>query len=840
MRLTLRTLLAYLDDILEPSQTKEIGSKITESKFASDLVERIRDVMRRRRLSAPEVEQIDGSLDANVMAAYLDNTLAPDKVTDVEKVCLESDVHLAEAAASHQILTMVLGEPVEIAPDSRRRMYGLVSQGSGDNHAVMAANQPAAASADRDELDDMPTPVQSQERTEKIDSVLPDYLRQPPFWRRALVVSVPVALALVFALLYVTDQSNNLRLPHWLGGADTNAEKIAAMDRPRPEHDNSTKPLKGGAAQPAHVALANAADATAAGGAAAKLPVAPTTGLSPAATATETKTDTKTAATQTKPVVPDSNPFDALNEPMVDAPDTGAATTPKLPVAATPAGPLPAVPTSTNPTQSPAAVPAKTPSDTTTKVAPPPLVASTSNAKTGRAVPAPPVPGIPGLDPKPALPVSADAAKPEKTTPEAPLDVKLVSKAGVLLGYDPNRDDWFVLERPSLKLPAPAEEARAKGDGSNELVSPTPPVPMAGERRADLLAAPEPFDSQLDIGDGLCRMWIIGGSSARLLAPGGASRFGIEVREGKIVLRSGAPSTGSYKPLVITVVVSGEQWQLEFLRPETQCGIDITPLYPNRPGQEAKEVSYRGGLYVVSGEARFTEAKGRQGTLVAGTWLSLKPGDLAVATDLSGTSYRGKGPNPGWLTPETHRIPPSQTRIAHDFGEGFLADQPISLSIGTVAKSDKNPKISELAAKTLALTRQYPTLVEVLAQVQHDEAVDAAAKGLRAWLPLSPNNVTLLQKELSTVYVPTVEDIVLRLLWGYNDDDARSLETSKQLVEWLDSDKLPIRVLAIQQISELTRGQTLRYRAGMKSSERKACKRQWDRYVEQNKGLIRK
>ena len=37
MRLTLRTLLAYLDDILEPAQTKEIGNKLAESKFASDL-----------------------------------------------------------------------------------------------------------------------------------------------------------------------------------------------------------------------------------------------------------------------------------------------------------------------------------------------------------------------------------------------------------------------------------------------------------------------------------------------------------------------------------------------------------------------------------------------------------------------------------------------------------------------------------------------------------------------------------------------------------------------------------------------------------------------------------
>src|SRR6202035_2127613 len=134
----------------------------------------------------------------------------------------------------------------------------------------------------------------------------------------------------------------------------------------------------------------------------------------------------------------------------------------------------------------------------------------------------------------------------------------------------------------SLKLPAPAEDTanNGKGDPAGQLATPAPPVPMAGERRADLLASPEPFDNQLDIGDRLCRMWILGGSSARLLAPGGTSRFGIEVREGRIVLRSGSqkdPGT-AYTPLIITLVVRGEQWQLEFLRPETQCGIEITSL----------------------------------------------------------------------------------------------------------------------------------------------------------------------------------------------------------------------------------------------------------------------
>ncbi|HEV8068901.1 MAG TPA: hypothetical protein VGP76_14285 [Planctomycetaceae bacterium] len=823
MRLTLRTLLAYLDDILEPSQTKEIGLKLTESKFASDLVERIRDVMRRRRLSAPEVEVADGSLDANVMAAYLDNTLAPEKVTDVEKMCLESDMHLAEAAACHQILTMVLGEPVEIAPDSRRRMYGLVSQGSGDNHAAIAAGKPAAASPDRDELDDMPTPFQAQERTEKIDSLVPDYLRNRPFWKRALVVAAPVVLIGLWVGLYITDPASNIR-DRWFGGSDNSAVKTASVDQNRPSQEKAAKVAKEGAAHATREPLANVADAAAAGGVA-KLPAASTTG----STSPTPGPDTKQAAaeppspTSTAPSLPDVVPSTASTAPATASPGPPSSSLPVAPPGST----LPEI------------TPKASPSAGTT-----PQVASTSSAKTGGAVPAPPAPGIPGTESKPATTSNSMPAKPDKVMPEAPLDVKLVSKSGVLLGYDPNRDDWFVLERPSLKLPVPTEEApkAQKEDPANQLIAPTPPVPLAGERRADLLAAPEPFDSQLDLGDGLCRLWLIGGSSARLLAPAGASRFGIELREGRIVLRSGVPQSpgAAYTPLVVTLVVRGEQWQLEFLRPETQCGIEITPMFPNKPGQDAKEVGYRGGLYVVEGDVRFTEAIGRQRTLVAGRWISLAPGDLAVATDLSGSAFRGKGAVPAWLTPENHRLPPSLVKTARDFGEGFLPDQPVSLSIGTVAKNDRNPKIAELAAKTLALTRQYPTLVEVLAQVPHDEAVEAAARGLKAWLPLAVNNVTLLQKELSMVFVPAVEDIVLRLLWGYNDDDGRNLDTSKQLVEWLDNDKLAVRVLAIDQISRLTGGQTLRYRAGMRSAERKAIKRQWERTVEQNKGLIHK
>src|SRR5215213_9738694 len=125
VRLTLRTLLAYLDDTLGASEIKSIGEKVAESDAAQELIARIKQVTRRRRLTAPPSTG-PGAFEPNDVSEYLDNTLDPEKVADVEKQCLESDVHLAEIAACHQILTLVLGEPALVPPKAKERMYALV------------------------------------------------------------------------------------------------------------------------------------------------------------------------------------------------------------------------------------------------------------------------------------------------------------------------------------------------------------------------------------------------------------------------------------------------------------------------------------------------------------------------------------------------------------------------------------------------------------------------------------------------------------------------------------------------------------------------------------------
>jgi hypothetical protein len=127
MRLTLRTLLAYIDDTLPPAEAATIGRKVAESDTAPALVEKIRKLTRKRSLATPTGSETGSPSDPNTVAEYLSDSLAPDLVADFESICLESDLHLAEAAACHQILTLLLSEPARVPPTARKRMYELVT-----------------------------------------------------------------------------------------------------------------------------------------------------------------------------------------------------------------------------------------------------------------------------------------------------------------------------------------------------------------------------------------------------------------------------------------------------------------------------------------------------------------------------------------------------------------------------------------------------------------------------------------------------------------------------------------------------------------------------------------
>lgn len=149
MRLTLRTLLAHLDKTLEADDDAAIAAKLRESDFASHLVQRIHASMESNQIGAPSPVSTSTADDPNRIGEYLDSVLSAEQVAEIERICLESDAHLAEVAACHQILTIVLGNPAEIPPTLRARIYDLGQHSPGPGFAYPSPNGSASGATQR-------------------------------------------------------------------------------------------------------------------------------------------------------------------------------------------------------------------------------------------------------------------------------------------------------------------------------------------------------------------------------------------------------------------------------------------------------------------------------------------------------------------------------------------------------------------------------------------------------------------------------------------------------------------------------------------------------------------
>ncbi|MBR5711915.1 MAG: hypothetical protein IKX40_14260 [Thermoguttaceae bacterium] len=123
MKLTLRTLLAYIDNLLPPHDAEEFEALLNENAAANNLCKRIQSVMTRPELGAPDVLDKGLHLDPNVTAEYLDNVLSSEESPEYERLCISSDRQLSEVSACHQILTVVQIEPAEVDPAWREKIY---------------------------------------------------------------------------------------------------------------------------------------------------------------------------------------------------------------------------------------------------------------------------------------------------------------------------------------------------------------------------------------------------------------------------------------------------------------------------------------------------------------------------------------------------------------------------------------------------------------------------------------------------------------------------------------------------------------------------------------------
>lgn len=775
MRLTLRTLIAYLDDVLEPSQISEIGKKLDESGYAASLVERIKDVLRRRRLTAPEVEGPGSNPDPNTVAEYLDNTLSPESVADVEKICLNSDVNLVEVAASHQILTLVLGEPATISPETRERIYALGPTAETNEFAPADSTQSSPASDLEQQALSTPSqtvPPNNQQTIpantpEPFSSRIPDYLKTKPLWKRFTPYLLILVAGVVWAWLFLGDRTFFPIL------SDSNSQTQLADNSSTDTKtgilpENNTLPTKNETLenQPQKASTQEVAAKT-------KAPAVDTS-------TTNNLAKNKTSTTNEKP-------------PAFDAPPPADSESVSVANAVPAKPPVSQIPDTKSKTPQKTAVPV-TPAKGSTSGTPNNKTVALNNSTKNKKAPTPPVIEL------------ADAV------PQAPA-AQIESEDGFFLSHiDDKRDladknDWVIHSKVS-------------------------PIQVGSP-----IASPEPFTARINIPKAHCKVVLLPGTTVTYEGKNKAAEMGFRIQEGRIRIEAsrGLSDKKDAAGPTLSIQINDELWRVELVTRDTVCGIEINPVQPTKPGESLGAGNYTGMLYTYSGMVRFSDGKGKVQTIDAGQWMSLSSKDRA--NNVLNPSDRPKPlAIPRWVSPNFKDSSYLSRRLSAAFVKELNDDQLISLTMSPITK-DSKPNISELATKALAITNRYQELVKVLDEVEHHESRIAAINGIRNWLTRDPQNEELLKEAIQTQFSPEIGEILERLLWGFEKEDAQDRFISGRLVEWLEHNHVIVRELAFNHIYDLT-GRTIDYSAIATPAQRRTTARRWFAHVEKYGALV--
>lgn len=707
MRLTLRTLLAYLDDVLEPSETKLIGEKIQESAVAGKLVSLIKLVVRQRRLKAPAVSGPNVGIDPNIVSQYLDNTLPPEEVIEVEKVLLTSDELLAEVASCHQVLALVTGKPAEVSEASRERLYAL---GPVDQTDRLQIDIPRSTNGN----DSTATAINGREtggaEQVKVAPEIPDYLRHNNSWSQRMFPAAIVALLLLICVgLLVSD-------PGFLKGVNQAKKELA----------------KNGGDANANVA----------------------------------KTDTATK--------PDAKP----EEPIAKPEATMAATTnTDIPPSPNPAAVKPATDTNVDPPAPPDAPSPMPPVD--------PPADATAVAKAKPGVVDVPANAVVGKEPTPVLNA---------------VPVQYLSNEGVVLRFDEGQRHWFLLPRRSAIAPG------------------------------ESLVVLEPFEAVLDIDRGGMLATLLGDTSVRLIPPDRATSAGLDIRRGRVILKSGKKDA-SQSP-VISIAVGNDTWQLEFLSADTVCAFEIAPREPVNYEKALGANWYVGVLRVLSGSVKWTPADGKSQQVASESALEIMP-----------QSAEGPRPSPvsssftpEWTDPQKRKSSPLR-RFAALYEKQFEPDQPVEMTLLALIK-DSNAKIVELTVHGLALTDAFQGMAQALAECSYEEGRFAARDGLRTWLAREGDRGPALKEILVQHYPGPEATAVYSMLWGFRPEDATNRAVSLELVTWLRSNHVEIRELAYYWIVHLS-GRKWEFRATDVPARRESAVRKIEAHVTSVGALVK-
>ncbi len=829
MRLTLRTLLAYLDDILDPADHEDLGQKIEASDFATELIHRSRDVSRRLRLSAPPVdagaEQSGGAegggggvrvADANVVAEYLDNTLPPEDLADFERLCIEpstkADMHLAEVVSCHHVLTMVLGEPAEIDPQLKERLYQLPADlASGKKLRIESAHVPPAQVApDAPPAASAPpahaTPAGRQTATPG-GGQLPDYLLAAAASRtrvrRILLAMVAVAGVGLLAWL-VAPLLSEPDMPSDLAAVDMEefTGEILIEDGPIEMLGDL-----GSGADNTVSAPAEPAAETAAAVAVLQAPLAP---YPPAAESGSAEPPASTVAEDPLPAwqADLAHPADATEtaDPAAaveaaDSPDGG------LPGTGSAIPPGPSSPSELDGAEMKASVTGTTAAGTTAAGSSP-LTESLSNNQwdvPGDATADEPMTAIPAetgpaevAETAPVQTGSAEMGSAEMGSAEMELVESEPAETGsVEMGASGGADER---SQPALVPQEPIQIGKYLGNRdvllrydqpSQEWRRLSPRSPLStGEV---LLSLPK-FRTHVVVGD--INLYLSGGTQLRLVAPadrqGDTAALELALDFGRALVIAGLQ--GNRLALQL-----GDQLRQFQLDSSASLAVEVRRVFV--PGSDLRQQSpVEIVWYLTSGTVVWPNAAGQQQTIAGpAMWKTLAGvDDLPLVIDEL----------PAWIDGES--VTESERRARNALDKELPFDRSVALRLLELSGQNglgRRREVRTLTAEATVYVGVFEPSVQALGDSDLSRTWEVQIDALRQAMARSPQVAEQVQAAFVNQRGAAAAADLMEMLVGYDlgaVGDTRPTGVLAKLIRWLEHDSLDYRVLAIHNLNEIT------------------------------------
>jgi len=780
MRLTLRTLLAYLDGNLEPEDADDIGKKIEESEFASKLVQAIRECVQRPRLGSPPLVGRGLGADPNTVAEYLEYRLADERVPEFERICLESEVHLAEVASCHQILTLVLGEPADIDPGARQRMYGIAAQADAppaqvDSSRGKAAGQaiaaPVMAAVGTVQAGGAQPPVPPVVRRSKPQ--VPEYLRESRTRIWPIVAAVIAAATLTFGGLY------------FFGPAPFR-EQVTALVGETEGAPQAEAPAASGeeAVEPA-IAETSATQPT-------------TQPAEPAAGAAVPAGDAVPAMDNVPAGAPAADPSAAAESPAGDAsatdpyaegsaPGEAPAAVPNDPPLARPAAEMPAE-------GDPAGAP----------LPPEPMPLDGTARNTNRPAAGAPIPGgLPPADDMPAEP-GADAPFPTPAGESTPAPIGPAADAGpvappaegfgrysstrgeILLRFDSASGEW---------MRSPAGTLLQKGDRLLSLPLFQPTITLSSN-----------FTVQAD---GATSMELVGWDEAGIPI--------IKVEYGRLLIDTIGRAGNSLR-----LQLDGHEPLITFVDPQSTLALEVYRELPPGKNPQSAPAPLVANVYATSGIIRVASQDAAPVELQAPAVMSL----LGTGTQPVAGQF------PAWVNGEV--LSDADRNSAGEIEAYLTGDMPVGLQLREVNdpqhKLGRKGNVRSAAVRSLTYLDSFEPSIDALNATDMRPYWPKVRRELQLAIARSPETAARVQAAFIKKRGQADGQALDRMLWGYSANDLNT-GSDRELVDALArNDALDFRVLGIAALEEI-KGAAHGYRPDDTEIKRRQSLSTWNKLV---------